>query len=217
VSPRRREQAEATRAVILDAAERLFLRDGYASTPMPAVAAEANVALKTVYVVFTTKSRLLHELWNVRLGGDAEPVPVVARPWYQNLIAEPDPEQLLRRFAAQSRQVKERAGALMTVIRNGAGADPAVASLWRLIQDEFHEVLRPIAARLHEQGALAEHLTVTTTTDLLWTLNHPDVWHLLCVERGWSADAYQNWLIHSFQTQLLPARPRPEATPGHVH
>src|SRR4029453_15354826 len=106
VSPRRREQAEATRAVILDAAERLFLRDGYAATPMPAVAAEAKVALKTVYVAFTTKSRLLHELWNVRLGGDDEPLPVVARPWYQNLIAEPDPEQLLRRFAAQSRQVK---------------------------------------------------------------------------------------------------------------
>src|SRR4029453_7497827 len=98
VSPRRREQAEATRAVILDAAERLFLRDGDSATPMPAGAAQANVALKTVYVVFTTKSRLLHELWNVRIGGDAEPVPVMARPWYQNLIAEPDPGQLLRRF-----------------------------------------------------------------------------------------------------------------------
>ena len=205
VSPRRREQAEATRAVILDAAERLFLRDGYTATPMPAVAAEANVALKTVYVAFTTKSRLLHELWNVRLGGDAEPLPVVARPWYQNLIAEPDPEQLLRRFAAQSRQVKERAGGLMMVIRNGGSSDPAVANLWRLIQDEFHDVLHPIAARLHEHGALAEHLTITTATDLLWTLNHPDVWHLLCVERGWSADAYQDWLVRSFQTQLLSA------------
>jgi AcrR family transcriptional regulator len=205
VSPRRREQAETTRQAILGAAERLFLRDGYAATPMPAVAAEAKVALKTVYVVFTTKSGLLHELWNVRLGGDAEPVPVVERPWYRDLLAEPDPERLLRRFAAQSRRVKERAGALMMVIRNGSGADPAVAGLWRLIQDEFHEVLRPVAARLASDGVLPRHLTTATATDLMWTLNHPDVWHLLCVERGWSLNAYEDWLLRSFQTQLLRA------------
>jgi AcrR family transcriptional regulator len=202
VSPRRREQAEATRQAILNAAERLFLRDGYAATPVPAVAAEASVALKTVYVVFTTKSGLLHELWNVRLG-DAEPVPVVDRPWYRDLLAEPDPRRLLRRFAAQSRQVKQRAGALMTVIRNGAATDPAVADLWRLIQDEFHAVLRPIATRLSADGVLADHLTAATASDLLWTLNHPDVWQLLCVERGWTADAYEDWLGRSFESQLL--------------
>ena len=203
VSPRRREQAEATRQAILNAAERLFLRDGYAATPVPAVAAEAKVALKTVYVVFATKSGLLHELWNIRLGGDAEPVPVLDRPWYRDLLAEPDPRRLLRRFAAQSRQVKQRSGALMTVIRNGASTDPAVADLWRLIQDEFHAVLRPIATRLSTDGVLAEHLTTATASDLLWTLNHPDVWHLLCVERGWTPDAYEDWLGRSFESQLL--------------
>ena len=203
VSPRRREQAASTRQAILDAAERLFLRDGSPAPAMPAIAAEANVALKTVYIAFTTKSGLLHELWNVRLGGDAEPVPVVERPWYRELLAEPDPDHLLRRFAAQSRAVKERAGALMTVIRNGAPADPAVADLWRLIQDEFHEVLRPIAARLSADGLLAAHLSVATATDLLWTLNHPDVWHLLCVARDWSASDYEQWLVRSFRSQLL--------------
>jgi AcrR family transcriptional regulator len=203
VSPRRQEQAQATRQAILSAAERLFLRDGYAATPVPAVAAEANVALKTVYVVFTTKSRLLHELWDVRLGGDAEQVPVVDRPWYRDLLAEPDPARLLRRLAAQSRQVKERAGALMMVIRNAAATDPAVADLWRLIQDEFHTVLAPIATRLSADGVLAEHLSPTTASDLLWTLNHPNVWQLLCVERGWTGDAYEDWLARSFQAQLL--------------
>jgi AcrR family transcriptional regulator len=203
VSPRRREQAEATRQAVLNAAERLFLRDGYAATPVPAVAAEAKVALKTVYVIFTTKSGLLHELWNVRLGGDAEPLPVVDRPWYRDLLAEPDPRRMLRRFATQSRQVKQRAGALMMVIRNGAPTDPAVMNLWRLIQDEFHAVLRPIAARLSADGVLAGHLTTATASDLLWTLNHPDVWHLLCLERGWTPDAYEDWLGRSFESQLL--------------
>jgi AcrR family transcriptional regulator len=51
-SPRRREQAEATRREILDAAERLFLSDGYAVTTMAAIAQEARVSLRTVYVAF---------------------------------------------------------------------------------------------------------------------------------------------------------------------
>ena len=202
-SPLRREQAAATRQVILEAAERLFLRDGFAATSVPAVAAEANVALKTVYLGFATKSGLLHALWDVRLGGDDRPVPVTERRWYRDLLAEPDPEALLGRIAAQSRQVKERAGSLMEVIRNAASADPAVAHLWRLIQDEFRAVLAPVAARLAEQGALTDGLTVATATDLLWTLNHPAVWHLLCVECRWSAEAYEAWLIRSFRAQLL--------------
>jgi AcrR family transcriptional regulator len=203
VSPRRREQAAATRQVILEAAERLFRRDGYAATSVPMVAAEAGVALKTVYVVFATKSGLLHALWDERLGGDAEPVPVIERQWYRELLAESDPQRRLHRLAVQSGQVKQRAGALMTVIRNGAPTDPAVAGLWRLIQDEFRAVLRPLAAGLADEGTLAPGLTVETATDRLWTLNHPDVWHLLCIECGWTADAYEAWLLESFRAQLL--------------
>ena len=65
-SPRRREQAAATRTQILAAAQRLFERDGYPATSMAAVAAEAGVSLKTVYVVFETKSGLLRAVWHRR-------------------------------------------------------------------------------------------------------------------------------------------------------
>ena len=79
-SPRRREQAAATRQAILEAAQRLFERQGYAATSMPAIAAEAGVALKTVYVAFDTKAGLLHALWDARLGGDEEAIPVSSAP-----------------------------------------------------------------------------------------------------------------------------------------
>src|SRR5215467_11838999 len=59
-SPRRREQAAETRRKILDAAEELFARDGYAAIAMPAVADRAGVALKTVYLAFGTKAGVLH-------------------------------------------------------------------------------------------------------------------------------------------------------------
>ena len=66
-SPRRREQAAATRREILEAAQRLFERQGYAATTMAAIATEAGVALKTVYVAFETKSGVLRALWNLLL------------------------------------------------------------------------------------------------------------------------------------------------------
>ena len=75
-SPRRREQAAATRREILEAAQRLFERQGYAATTMAAIAAEAGVALKTVYVAFETKSGVLRALWHLLLRGDEEDVPV---------------------------------------------------------------------------------------------------------------------------------------------
>src|SRR5919201_359209 len=62
-SPRRREQAAATRQAILEAAERLFAKRGYVGTSVAEIADEARVALKTVYAVFGTKAEVLRALW----------------------------------------------------------------------------------------------------------------------------------------------------------
>src|SRR3954465_12594099 len=112
-SPRRREQAEGTRLAILEAAQHLFEQQGYAATTMAAVAAEAGVTARTVYLAFETKGGLLRALWHLRLRGDEADVPVGERAWYRELLDEPDPERTLRRTAERSRQVKERAGALL--------------------------------------------------------------------------------------------------------
>src|SRR5215470_3620615 len=92
-STRRRAQADATRREILEAAGRLFERQGYAATTMAAVAAEAGVALKTVYVAFETKSGLLRALWNSLLRGDQGSPPVAESEWYREVLDEPDPER----------------------------------------------------------------------------------------------------------------------------
>src|SRR3954471_10829461 len=106
-SPRRREQAAATRREILEAAQRLFERDGYAATTMAAIAAEAGVALKTVYLAFESKSGGLRALWNMLLRGDTGDAPVSERAWYREVLDEPDPERQLQRAAHASRVAKE--------------------------------------------------------------------------------------------------------------
>jgi AcrR family transcriptional regulator len=200
---RRREQAAATSREILEAAQRLFEERGYAATTMAAIAAEAGVALKTVYVAVETKSGLLRSLWHLRLRGDADDVPVAERQWFRDVLEEPDPERQLRLTARNSRAVKLRAADLMRVMRDAAGADEDIAALWQRIQDDFHANQRSIVDSLQAKRALLPGLEPARAADLLWTLNHPDVWHLLVGERGWSADEWEQWFGDTACSQLL--------------
>jgi AcrR family transcriptional regulator len=215
-SPRRREQAAETRRKILDAAGELFARDGYTATAMPAIADRAGVALKTVYLAFGTKAGVLHGLWDARLGGDDQPIPVMERPWYRQLLQADDPYQLIRASARQSRVTKDRAGDLMRIIRQAAVTEPVLANLWDRIETEFRTVLGGLAARLAALGSLAPGVEVTRATDLFWTLNHPDTWYLLVRQCGWTPDAYEHWIADTLSAQLLgPAGPAPSRSrPG---
>jgi AcrR family transcriptional regulator len=202
-SPRRREQAAETRARILDSARRLFETHGYAATSMNAVAADAGVALKTVYVAFESKSGLLRALWHLLLRGDEGDAPVGERSWYREVLDEPDPRRQLELNARNSRAVKERAGGVMEVLRTAAPADPELHELWARIQSEFYENQRAVVRSLRRKRALKPGLGVRRATDLLWTLNHPDVYRLLVAERGWTPAQYEAWLAEAFADTLL--------------
>lgn len=202
-SPHRREQAAATRRQILEAAQRLFERDGYASTSIAAVAREAGVASKTVYLAFESKRGLLLALWHLLLRGDEEPVPVGERDWFRAVVEERDPERRLRLNARNSRVVKERAGGLLAVIRDAASVDAEIDALWQRIEREFRANQRSVVELLHEQGALRAGLDVERAADVLWALNHPSLWWLLVGERGWSGDEYEAWLADLHSAQIL--------------
>lgn len=200
-STRRREQAAATRRDILGAAQRLFERQGYAATTMEAIAAEAGVALKTVYVAFETKSGLLRALWNHLLRDGRDDVPVAEQPWYREVMEEPDPERRLRLTARNSRVVKLRIAGVLEVIRTAAPTDPEIGALWRRIETEFHSNQRAIVASLAESGVL--RVDVERAADILWTLNHPSLWQLLVEQRGWTPEQYERWCADTACAQLL--------------
>jgi AcrR family transcriptional regulator len=192
-SPRRREQAAATRLDILEAAQRLFERDGYAATTMGAIATEARVAPKTVYIAFETKSGVLRALWNLRLRAGREELPIAEQPTYRALLDEPDPERQLRLNAHNSREGKLRIAALAEVIRSAASLDAEIGALWGRINREYHANQRAIVESLNEKRALRRGLSVDRGTDILWMLNHPGTWHLLVRERDWPPEQYEQW------------------------
>ena len=205
VSPRRREQAAATRHDILDAAQRLFERDGYPATTMAAIAEEARVALKTVYIAFETKSGVLRALWNARLRGRQEDVPIDQQHFYRQVLKAPDPEQQLRLNARNSREGKRRIAALAEVIRSAAPLDPDIDELWNRINSEYHANQRAIVESLKEKAALNPDLDVKQAADILWTINHPNTWQLLVTRCAWTPEQYERWAGDLACSQLLRA------------
>ncbi|MBA3508688.1 MAG: TetR/AcrR family transcriptional regulator [Thermoleophilaceae bacterium] len=206
VSPRREQQAASTRRAILESAQRLFESQGYAITTVDAIAADASVSLKTVYLAFGTKARLLRAVWDLALKGDESDTPVADRPWYLELLEEPDPERKLRLVAHNSCVVKMRIAPILRVIRDAAPSDPELHELWELIQSDFYVNQRTIVESLKRTGALASDLDVPGAADVLWTLNHPDVWLLLVGRRGWTPERFETWLGDTACAQLLPPR-----------
>src|SRR4051812_1586583 len=151
-SPRRREQADATRRAILAAAIDLFTRQGYAATSVAAIAKAAGVSDRAVYLAFENKRGLIRAAWHRALRGDRDDTRVGDQAWFREVVAEPDPAAQLRLNARNGRAVKQRAAALMDVIREAASSDPEVARLWRRIQREFHANQRSVVELLAAKG-----------------------------------------------------------------
>lgn len=202
-SPRRQQQAAATRQAILEAADRLLLRDGYPATTMEAIAHEAGVSLKTVYLPFSTKGGLLRAVWDLRLKGDQSDAPIVDSDWFREVINETDAVRKLQLNARGFGTVKSRVGGMFAAIRGAAEVDADCRELWELIQSDFHDLQAMVVKSIQRSGALRPGLTARQATDILWTLHHPDVWMLLVEQRGWSPASYESWLAEASCAQLL--------------
>jgi AcrR family transcriptional regulator len=199
----RARQATDRRMTLAAVARQMFVENGYPATTMEAVAAAADVSLKTVYNAFATKSGLLRAVWDLSLKGDLDDAPVAERDWYTAVLAEPDPHRQLALTAENSRIVKTRIGPILKVIRDAAPVDGDLGALWDLIQTDFWANQHAIVEHLAGGGALRAGLDVRRATDLLWTLNHPDVWLLLVHRQRWSPAEWQAWFTETSQLQLL--------------
>ena len=166
---------------------------------MAAIAQEAGVAVKTVYLAFETKSGVLRAVWHRLLRGEQDEVPIPGQAWFRQVVEEPDPERKLRIGAENSRIIKERVCDLMEALSIAARTEPDVAELWGRIQSDFRENQRSIVELL----PLREGLDVEEAADVMWTINHPSVWQLLVGERGWTPERYERWLGDTLITLLL--------------
>ena len=67
----------------------MLVADGYATTTLAAVAADAGVSVEALYKAFKNKAGIVKALFDVAVAGDDEPVPIMDRSWVAAIRAEP--------------------------------------------------------------------------------------------------------------------------------
>ena len=169
---RRREQAIQTRARIIDAAGRVFLERGYAGATIPTIAAEAGVAVETVYRSASGKAGLLAAAVQAALAGGAERAerPVEQRVGIRRVIDETDPRRQLAAYAATQPEVWSRVGPLLRVLDAAATTDDVLIELRERHAQQRLVGLRRFADLLAHTNALRPGLTAERAADMIWTI-----------------------------------------------
>jgi AcrR family transcriptional regulator len=210
-SAHRQEQARQTRHAILDAAAALFVEPGYAATPLTAIAAEAGVAIQTVYKVFGSKQTLLSALVDVTVAGDDEPVALPDRHFVAEIRALPDARAKLDRYARHLLDTHARQAQVMLALAAAATADPEAAAIWRKNLDDRRNGMTTFAADLASTGQLRREHTVDTAADVLWLAMDVRNYDWLVRQRGWPPERFQRWYVDTVAAVLLtaPGSPAP--------
>lgn len=195
--------AAETRRRIIEAAARLFLRDGYAATSMNAIATEAGVAVQTVYASLKTKRDVLEAVIQLNVRGD-EDLPLVASPRWQQMQAETDGRSKLAMFAHIHREICDREAALFVVLETAAAVDPEIEPLLRDKDRYRYEDQTRVARSLRHHNQLRTGLTIRNASDSIWALASERVYLALVQDRSWRTAHYESWLTDQLAAALLP-------------
>jgi AcrR family transcriptional regulator len=198
---RRRARADEARRRVLAVARDRFLAQGYAGTTMPGIARAAGVSVEAVYKAYGNKAQLLMAVFHAAIAGDG-PMSTEARA-DEVSAHESDPVARLRAFGRFVGEVTPRVAPVMLLVRAAADDDSEVAAVWTRMNDERLERMRQHARRLAEHGHLRPGVTVDEAADVLWTYTAPDLYDLLCRQRGWAPERFGRWVGDAYVAALL--------------
>ncbi|MFF5985118.1 TetR/AcrR family transcriptional regulator [Streptomyces olindensis] len=196
-SLRRTAQAQQTRADIARAALRLFVSHGWTATTVRDVAREAGVSVPTVYAAYGNKSGLTRALADAAdLSAD------VPRQVAELEAAATDPAGQLAAMAGYDRRLYERAGEIITLVREAGRSEPELATLYRDSRVRGDQT-RVQVFSAWPPGVLRPGLDVPSAVDVYAALCNIDVYNELTAERGWSPDRVERWWCGALTRELL--------------
>jgi hypothetical protein len=155
-----------------------------------------------VFAVFGSKAALLAAVIGAKVAGTTAGRPLRESPRWRELAADHDPAHALALFAGLVREAHEQSWQLLSAARAAADSDPDLAAAIRrggLARRSDCEWFATEVLRLprHEPSTQSR-------IDVLSAQSSVDVFRLLVIERGWSADRYQQWLTELLTRELLP-------------
>jgi len=189
----RQQQAMQTRERIADAARVLFARDGYSATSIDAIAAQAGVAVRTVYTTFGAKREILSAICEKWLEQAR------ARELAAETMAVPDPYDRLRAAAHWLVSLYAVGFDVVTILDGAMGED-----------EPTREMLR---AKLHGRDHVMDSFIESMRDELIVPLADAQaiyrafaasgVYRELVVETGWTTAAFEQWVADILVGQLL--------------
>lgn len=199
----RRDRARATRLRMTNAAYTLFCERGYAGTTMADIAADAGVAVQTVYFTFHTKGELLSRTYDFAVLGEGEPLPPEKQAWYAQMTAEPDVTKALGHVVRGIGAILVRATPLDTVVRASAAGDPDAARV-----RAFHERWRADGYRamleiLRTKSDLRAGVSPERATHLLLLYVGMDMYRVLVHDFGWTHEDWVAWTLATLAEQVF--------------
>jgi AcrR family transcriptional regulator len=209
-SPVREERARANREAILRAARERFVSDGYPRTSVASIASDAGVSEDLVYVLFTTKRRLLVEVLNYSVTGEIDSPRVLEQHGPRAVRDEKDQRRQIAMFAADITRRTHRARPIDDVMRSAALVDESVAEKHRDMHATRLANLTEFVTWVASNGPLREGVTVEEAAATVWALTGPDVHRLLVDDLEWDLERYATWVRRTLEDTLLrPEGPTP--------
>lgn len=209
----RRQRSLQRRAEIRDGATGLFLRDGYLATTMAAIAAEAGVAVQTLYLTFGSKVAILEAAHDAAVVGGGRDVPVLERPWVDQVHGEPEGRAALAVLLDGALGIVQRVSPIYAVIQ-AAAADTEVADLLARTKQQRLTTLQALAGSLARKDGYAVEMPVARAADLLYAVVSDEQYRLLVVDRGWPPAEWRGWCTTVLTQALFPAARRPPTRAG---
>jgi AcrR family transcriptional regulator len=192
----RRQGADDTRRRILEAARALFSKDGIDRVTIGKIAIRAKVAEPTVYAVFKSKAGILREIM----------ASAIFSAHYHRTIARldetADPIALLRLTATVARTIYENEAREIGLLRGASMFSPELRKLEREFENARFELQRKRIELLSERSLLPNGVDVESARRIMWMYTSRDLYRMMVVEGGWTADRFETWLADTLVSAL---------------
>jgi AcrR family transcriptional regulator len=198
-SPLRADQAERTRRRVLESARRLFVERGYAGTTVAAVADDAGVSPETIYLSVGGKRGLLEGLMDIT--GPHESMADDDK-WWHSVAQLPSASERLAKNVEYSCRILARTQPIHAIIRGAADSEAFAAELGRqLLLERLTTQTERIRRDVGDE--LRPGLSIAEAGQRYCALASPELYHVLTVEFGWSAEQHRRWLTDLLRAELL--------------
>ena len=160
------------------------------------------MSVQNLYVAFRNKQALVQAVLQLAVHGDDLPAPPHHRPWFQQLVAAPEPREAIHHWVTNTLPIYARVAPLAGMFLS----EPDLTELWeqseRLRIDGFRQVMEVVAGK----GKLRAEIDIETATDVIFVILGPLVYDEFVNRCGWAAARWAAWTADTLYRTLFEDR-----------